>query len=200
MKIVVSTCKKYQHLLNGFAERFMQHWGDDFYVDIAGKDEAWSDQMIRICQMFKEDYFIRLCEDFWLTEQVDYENLFHAWQLATIRKYDRVGLQSVKDGYEHCSKKDPDTGWYKLDSDAEYLCSFEASIYKRTFLLKNLEPGRHIWETEVEMSRRTRGANVLIPPERIVKYTDATRRGQERAKIENGVMYVLQPGDVWKQV
>lgn len=182
MRIIVTTCPKYSHLLKGFAERFMQHWGDDFYVDVAGENEPWSDQMIRICQMFKEDYFIRLCEDFWLEQQVDYKNLFHAWQLAIIRNYDRIGLQSVKDGYEHCSKKDEATGWYKLDGDAEYLCSFEASIYKREFLLKYLERGKHIWETEVEMSKRARGAQVLVPPEKIIKYKDATRRGQSRVE------------------
>ena len=200
MKIIVTTCDKYKHLLKGFSERFMQHWGDDFFVDIAGKDESWSDQMNRVCRSFNEEYFIRLCEDFWLSEQVDYNGLFLAWRYAVAGKLDRVGLQSVFDGYEHCSKKDEKTGWFKLDPDAEYLCSFEASIWNRQFLLKHLKRGEHIWDAEIRMSKAARGANVLVPPKPIVFYKDATRRGQERAKIVDGHMHVLQPGDIWKDV
>lgn len=181
LKIYVTTCSKYKHLLEGFKERFDQYWGGGYTVDIS--DKSWSDQMIDLVSRIEDEYFIRLCEDFWILEPVNKNLLETAELLAEIAKPDRIGLQSVKDGYEHCSEegiKLNGHNFFKLKKNAEYMCSFEASIYKTEFLRNHLKPGLHIWESEIELSRGAKDALVYVSEEPVVKYKDATRRGKSR--------------------
>lgn len=181
MKIIITTCPKYKHLIQGFTERYMKYWGDSFEVDVAKEGEPWSDQMIRICDNLKDDYFIRLCEDFWINEPIDRELLFRLSMLNA----DRISLQSRADGYENCSREESIMGDYKLfrlEKNAEYMCSFEASIYRKEFLLNHLIPGLHIWESEIEMSRKAKDALVYVADKAVVKYKDATRRGKSRVE------------------
>ncbi|MEK9207447.1 MAG: hypothetical protein AAB922_03130 [Patescibacteria group bacterium] len=180
MKIVVTTCPKYEFLVPGFTERFNKFWGDEFLLDVAKEDESWSSQLLRICDSIDDEYIVRLCEDFWISG-FDREKYERAVWSANALGVDRLGLQSIKDYVPPCTESFSEE-LEKMKPGSEYMCSFEASIYRRKFLL-GLQPGRHIWECEIEMSQRNPNAFVLIPTERILEYKDATRRGELRVQI-----------------
>ena len=91
----------------------------------------------------------------------------------------------MNDGYIDCSSPYKDiTYLFQLHESAEYLCSFEASIYRRDFLKKYITPGQDPWQSEVETSRlcQNQGETIIVPKNIVSPYTDATRRGQSRIK------------------
>lgn len=181
--IIVTTCPKYAHLLEGFVSRFIKHWGRSFSVDIAQENESWSRQMKRVCQSITDSHFIRLCEDFWMYQDADVKRIDEVSAYAVHNGIPRIGLQGVDEGYKECSEPFQDDV-FKLKSSAEYLCSFEASIYCRDFLLRHLPEDAHIWESETSCSRSAReeSPTVLVTKEKLVFYKDATRRGQSRVE------------------
>lgn len=183
LPIIVTSSPKYAHLIPKFQELYQKHWGEDRTIlfSVASEGESWTDQMIRILLTVKWPYFIRLSEEFFFTDDVDKILLA---ELETMIQPDgifRIGLQTVHEGYDNCSKS-LQNGLFLLDKNAEYLASFEASIYKTSLLFPLLTSGEHIWEAEGSCSKKARelGYTVLVTEKRVLPYKDAMRRGQSR--------------------
>lgn len=199
--ILITTNGKYQHLLPDFFTLANKFWPGQktFIVDVAKPEESWTAQMIRVIDEQNLGGFIRLSEDFYLSQPVDVETLEHLCQVfdedASVF---RIGLQSVHDGYEGNVEQDGDL-WRVIK---DYSGSMEASILHGQELYPCLLAAgdMHVWEFEGFATRwiQERGCKALVPSQKVLSYMDATRRGETRIKREGNQFMILKPGDVWE--
>lgn len=194
MRVIVTTYSKKQHLLENFDRLMKKHWGVKYEVDISPEGEHKSDQLIRIANLIEDDYFILLQEDFYLYEDVDKNFLKECKEFAEGFEVDRFSLQARKDGYEMTSVDFGEVAGravYQLMPTERYLCSLEASIWRRKFLLENLESGYSDRSIELEMSKRVKqGSRIFVPEEPVLVYTDAFRGGEPRMVEKDGYLEV----------
>ena len=200
--IIVTTCDKYRHLLPEFAKRFNKYWKDGREVTVVGYtppqkelpsnfrfhslgiegDGKWTGQMIDFLEDFIHPFFIRLSEEFFIYHPVNLPLLMKVQKkLELDPNIYRIGLQTVHEGYDDQSSF-MGSDIFQLNYNAEYLSSFEASIYNTKKLKEYLIPGLHIWDAENNISNKARQnkERVLVTEERIIFYKDAMRRGESR--------------------
>lgn len=201
LKVIVTTYPRNAYLLDKFHSLLKKFWNRDYEIDIAKPDEKLSNQLSRIVNTIKDDYFILLKEDFYFLSEVDKNLMAKCEEFAVQEGVDRFSLQSVEDGYKNTSEVYKDIGGLKIFrilSSEKYLCSLEASIWKRQFLLDNLFLGGSDRDVELNMSKQVKGfAKIFVPEKKILDYTDALRGGQERIKWEGNKMILLTP-DGWQ--
>lgn len=210
LNIYVTTYSSYVHLLENFDKLFQKFWGGHYTIDVAREEERLSDQLLRLVNTIPEEYFILLKEDFYLLESVDKSFLEKCEKYAIEHKADRFSLQCVKDGYENTSNMVDtidETNIYQLSMQEQYLCSLEASIWRRDFLRRNLfrsgtiENGVGINDgsdanVEITLSRQVKEAAIFVPEKRVIVYTDAMRGGKPRVKFIENEFFMLSP-DGW---
>jgi hypothetical protein len=200
VQIVVTTCPEYAHLLEDFDYLFQKFWGADYIV--IGKDERrdYADNIIHGLSKLECEYIILLHEDFYIMRLVPIFQIDSLLNYA--RKYDvkRVSLQCIEDGYAGhiCDTDYPFL--YKVTSGFQYMCSLEASIWNREFLIGMLKPGENVWETELNCSKRNPDIHVIVPANRVLNYSDARIHGEVRIKLVDGVFHKLIPGDLWESL
>ena len=137
MNVFVITCTKHTNLLAEFSERFEKYWGGPFFVYVSDTDrEHWSNGVIKFLESIKDEYFILLHEDFYLTQPINKELLERLKKLAVELKADRVSLLGNHTPNRTFKLVEPDIFMHR--GTAKYQYSYEASIQKREFLLKNL--------------------------------------------------------------
>lgn len=207
---------KNSYLLNDFkylADKFL---GLPIIYDIAPENEKSSTQLKRLVGSVRDEYIILLKEDFYFHGKTDLQLLEKLCRYAIENKVDRLGLQSVKDGYEKNTKYHAEIAGekiYKLSYTEPYLCSLEASIWRRNFLDQHLVLDGSDRDIEVNMFRHLRGAirgdmlrsiNVLIPENKIFTYSDALINGETRIKLIDGWFHKLiqapDGGDLWQNL
>ncbi len=200
MRIIVTTCPAYAHLLDDFDYLFQKFWGVDYTVIGKDKKTVYAEQWDTALRAIDDEYFIMLHEDFYIVEPVDTDYINLLLEYAKEDNYQRVSLQCVKDGYEgHTKKVRPNIflpSLHQLNPGFQYMCSLEASIWHRETFLKVLRPGENVWQTEVRGSIRNPNIRVLLPEEQVVVYHDARIHGHERMKVINGTFHkIVQGGD-----
>lgn len=223
MTHLVLTSNKYKHLVKDFKMLFDRYFGEAniklvcFEIpedcgfepkDIISLGEGnltWSKQLKEALETLDDEHVVVWHEDHWLLRPVKIKtlNLIESYMKA-FPEIKRFSLQSVRDGYEGESKLHSDTidGYkmYQLDEKAQYLFSVEVSIWRRDFLLHNIDPSENHWEIELNMSRRCWGEKVMVLEEPVTYYKDAVRGGGEkRLRWENGELLLLVPGDTWEK-
>lgn len=219
VKIYVTTCNKNRHLVYNFAKLFNKFWSpnqpvtivcyqppdeqlpDNFSImSFGNEDDKKVAQLDRLVRTIDDEYFILMAEDFYLTQPVELAMLNTILNLYAMN-YDRLSLQSIADGYQDTSKFTGQylgTKLYYLENREQYLCSLEASVWRREFMKKYI--GQHKIQdssdrdVEIHMSNFARKDQpiVIVPEQRIVHYTDALRGGQPRIKFEDNKMIVLR--------
>lgn len=228
MIIAVSTCNKYRHLVYNFARLFNRFWDekqevlvfgylpsdetlpDNFrFISLGQADEPWSTQTLKILDQIPEEQFIFLREDFYLLKPVPVNKVKSLWDfMLGCRDYKRIGLQSFNDyaPEEKTMMKffaqiyTSDIKLWRMGWKSPYICSFEASIFRKDFLQKYMIAGESSQEAENNTSARARQDDnvVLIPEETILYYKDAFRGGREhRIEDRDGEIWNLTP-DGWK--
>jgi len=176
MNIYVLTCTKHVNLLHEFAERFEKYWGEPFFVYVSNTDlDHWSDGVLNFLRSIEDEYLILLHEDFYLTRPVNKELLEELKEKAIKFKADRVSL--LGNHSPDRIYKLNDTGLLSYKYQAPYQFSFEASIQKREFLIKNLKGGCNPWDAENNRVEKGKGL-ILVSEEAAISYQDKLRRGQ----------------------
>ena len=175
IKIIVITCEKHVDLLPEFSKRFSKYWGDSFFVFISNTPlEKWSDGVINLLESLQDKYVILLHEDFYLTVPIDKDLLNNLKKFALEHKVDRVSL---------CGNHTPDRtykyleGFYRHYSQADYQLSFEASIFRRKWLLEILKRGLNPWESEGNY-RFELDSMIISSGKAPVVYKDRLRKGK----------------------
>lgn len=198
MKILVTTHPRNADILPDFDLLFQRFWGGEYELIGVERDVGYSNALREKLDSIKDDRVIILCDDFYFIEPVDKSVLDKLIEFATHTNADRVSLQSIDDGYIGFTKLETTVAglkMYRIHEKHQYVCSFEASIWKREFLLKVLIPNENPWEAEVNSGFRARGHNVVFVPEkRVVQYRDAMIHGQPRIKVIDGEFHNLVPG------
>ena len=224
MNIYISTCNKYRHLLFNQAVLLNKFWDRNKKVKIFGKlppeeelpknfefvsmgeeDEEWSNQFIKILNQIPDTHFILLRDDFYFLEPVKKDILEDLEDYVEAHpNISRVGLQTLDEGYTDAVIPYDTTknGFqlYYLEQDHPYLCSFEASIFKKKFLEKYIVSGEDSRTAEINMSARAKDKAeiVLLTKERVLTYRDAMIGGEERIKFIDNSFYLLTP-DGWQR-
>ena len=205
IKIYVTTCKKQAWLLTHFDTLFHRFWNGEYKVFGQYGMKQYSDQLLDYFSTVDDDYLILLHEDFYFINKVDQKRVADLVEYARDYDVDRIGLQSLYDGYQGCAKKVDKTqggiDMYRLADRHNYVCSFEASIWRREFLLTHLVKGEDPWQTEVNARMRARVKNkIFITKEKTCDYRDAYIHNEQRIKVINGTFHLLVPGDTWEDL
>jgi len=180
--LIVHTCDRYRLLYPGFAYFFKKNWpyGD---VDISyyflteveeyqsslfkniktGKGE-WSDRLLNGLKQIPEEYVIYMQEDMWLNKPVSADTINKIIEYSLAKKSDLFKLSS-----NHVYHTKP-TGESinglsigLLDNDAsEYLMSHQVSIWKKSFLVEQLQYREHPWRNERKGTKRLKKLNPKI--------------------------------------
>ena len=213
LKTIVTTCLKYEYLIENFTKLYDKFCGEEFTVDVAKDKEKKSDQLLRILdglkdKYYKNQYFILLEDDFFLLREVDMCAFDEIWQYLCQKDFDRFSLQSrnqyLNKNWNLYSEKLPSRNIFRADDKVKCLFSLEASIWNKHFLRNYLERGLSDQEIEVKMSDKIRGTHytILALDKPVMTYKDACVGGQQRIKIENGKIYLLIEGgdgkDKWE--
>ena len=182
MNIYVLGCTKYAGLFGEFAERFQKYWGAPFFTYISNTDiEHWSDGVINFMESIRDEYFILLHEDFYLTEPVDIETINRLCGLAVSQNADRISLMG-----NHSPERTEKTEWYyKYKLNQPYQVSFEASIQRRGFLLDNLRPCENPWDSERNPIKRKVNGKIFVSERPCIFYGDKLRGGKLQGEIIN---------------
>ncbi len=206
MKIVVTTCRAYAHLLDDFDFLFKKFWGVPYEVIGADNDDGlsgYSDNLIAGLRDLTDEFVILLHEDFYITEPVDHARILRLREFAKENGMDRVSLQCIKDGYEGFVTSLGDR-LYKVNEGFQYIASFEASIWNRETLLRILFPREDPWQTELRCSSRNPTFNAVIPEIPVLIYHDARIHGQERIRVIDGSFHKLTGedanGPIWEDL
>ena len=131
--------------------------------------QHWSDGVIRFLNTIKDDSFVLLHEDFYLTQPVDKHGIENLWKHH--HAFDRVSLL----GNHTPSRTEKWNEFFVHRHEGEYQFSFEASIQNKHFLLENLKPGLDPWESERVMAKVAKG-KVLSSEHPVIWYEDKSRR------------------------
>jgi len=176
IKILVLTCPEYEHLIPEFTERFDKYYSPREFSIWCG-DHEWSTDLITALYTVTDEYLIILHEDFFFTEKVDLDALDKI--IEYMHKHKKVGRIGLVGAHTRERVFHHEDIYWKHKDDAEYLCSFEASIWRKSFLTKYLRRGEDPWVGEVQTSRRAKGKGetVLWAEKPILIYKDAMRRG-----------------------
>ena len=181
--IYVLGCTRYAGLFGEFAERFQKYWGSPFFAFISNTDLAhWSNGVIDFLSSIKDDYFILLHEDFYLTEPPKLDLIDLLISEARRRDADRISLM----GNHSPERVVPlSAGLYQYTSGQPYQYSFEASIQKKDFLIRYLKRDESPWEAETHRIKEGINGKVFCSARPAIFYGDKLRRGELQEEIIN---------------
>lgn len=165
MKIYVSTCDKYDHLLPGFAYLFNKYWGADQEVHVLGfrqppelpanfvfhsmepvETVPWSTNMRRFFSQVEDDHFIFLFDDYWLTNKIDHKKIAEFEDLLVSDKLAKFDLTFFLRIYPYDQYKD---GFIKSRRNNLFRLSTQPAIWSKDFWMKWINPGLTPWQFEI---------------------------------------------------
>lgn len=202
MKLAVLTCDTHTFLLKGFAYLFNKYWSDGQLVDIYGTIppsfplpsnfrftelsraypfEQWTDSVLEMMRLINEDQFIFMLEDYWLTEQVNLDQVKFLYTLMQSSWLDRKVLRVDLTADRASQRNYPvyaarDLHIIETVPGSPYQMSFQAAIWNKKLLQKVLIKGENAHEAELDGSIRLGfGYKVYGTTEWPVKYRPVYR-------------------------
>lgn len=191
MRIVVSTCGKYHHLLPGFFWCFRKYYGDacvDLVTDIPWATESagvtqyaagtasWSRLVGSYLSQTTGPYLL-LLDDYWLTRHVEHTMINAAADLIAGGQCDKVDLSLNTACFAHALMAD--TRFIRAESTAPYRTSLQPAIWSRGMLHAMAAGDKGIWQAETQ---HPFSPNYTIlqwnTPERVYDYANIYRKGK----------------------
>jgi hypothetical protein len=178
--LLVHASDRYQLLFKGFEYFFSKHWNTECrryfateeieanvrgFKNIKSGRGAWSDRLRNLLtHHISEEYVLYMQEDMWFTKPVDPNFINSMFQLAASHNWPLIKLHSSNVYYTR------QTSIYLqgfnvtlLDNNhSEYLMSHQISLWRRDFLIEQLENNEHPWRNEKRGSLRLRDRNPII--------------------------------------
>ncbi len=174
-KVYVLGCTNFKHLFQEFSMRFEKHWGGKYYPLISNTPlERWSDGVLYHLHNMRDDYFILLSEDFYMVKDADLESVERLVKFAKEKKADRVSLMGNHSPHRTVSVGED---MWKYLPNMPYQVSFEASVYKKSFLVQNMRMGENPWESETRPNQEKINGDVYCSTKPVIWYGDKIRRG-----------------------
>ena len=189
-----------KHYLESFlllAERF---YLSPVSVHMAEKDEPKSNQLRRLLESIDDEYLILLEVDFYFRKHVDMSLIECICQFCKQQSIDRFSLQSKNDydftDWPETNHKIGEHRVYKTDPRVTILFSLEASVWKRSFLLSQLQDGWNDAEIEVQASNNIRKSDayeIRALDTVVIHYRDAMLDGKQRIWVHKNPLRFTVP-------
>ena len=194
MRITVSTCDKYKHLLPGFAYLFNKYWHPDQAVTVLGfappdnelppnfefvsmaptETQSWTDHHREWLEKQNDELILFLLDDYWLIAPVRLDAIKKLETEILEEPADKGDLNADMYGkHNQRINRMPlphKPGYVKADPMAAYRSTTQPCIWRRDFLLELMIPGRTPWEFEIKGNDLTRD-KLIIAPEGITRAT-----------------------------
>lgn len=143
--------------------------------------DRWSDGLIKLLQVTKDDLVEIYLEDYWLMRSTNQQATSWAYEYMRVREdvlrmdlsSDRLYAKSLRDA-ESIDCVD------FIEAKGQYSLSFQASIWRKAALLDVLEPGETPWQTELNGTERVNASpwRVMGTRQWPVKYQIVVNKGQ----------------------
>jgi len=194
MKIIVTTCDEYLRYLKGFVYMFNKHWSSDAEATVLGYNAPpfdlpdnfkfvslgdqkrygndWTSALIPFFKKLPDEYFILLLDDCYILN-VDNSLLCEA------EKHMVEGVEKVRLTFDTRPGDRKDANFKIMEQDTSYRLSLQPSFIRRDYFLKYLIPGKTIHDYEINHDAvRNDGAQILLPKQNIIYYSNLVRRGK----------------------
>lgn len=190
MRILVSTCDKYDHLLPGFSMQWNRYWGvpvtvlgfrqppplpENFsFISMGVENMSWSAHLRDAIKDIRDDAIVLLFDDYWLTASVDESKVSR--MRAFVKGFaDKADLSR---NTEHFAHKAFGGDLIEATKDAQYRTSTQPAIWSRAFLLKLLGTGEYNpWQFELQHRPEVSEGRVVGTREQIVKFANIYYKG-----------------------
>ena len=197
MKVIVTTCNEYLHVLRGFAYMFNKYWVPGTNVTVLGYsipsfdlpdnfefisigeqekyDRDWTSALIPFFKQLPDKYFVLLLDDFYVLGIN--ESLLREAEEHMANGIERVHFTIGSRGGIYCTRKDDN--FNILNQDANYRLSLQPSFFRRDYFLKYLNPGKSIWQYETQHKEpKNDGAQILVPKRDIAPFSNLVHKGK----------------------
>lgn len=194
MKIIVTTCNEYLHILRGFIYMFNKHWSSDAEVTILGynhpaynlppnfkfislgKQEEygseWTTTLIPFFRQLPDEYFILLLDNSYILGIN--KPLLHKAESHVIDGVEKIHLTNLGG---RVLKEEKDADFNIWGQDAKYRLSLHPIFIRKDYFLKYLVPGKTIWKYELNHeAAKNDGAQILVPKQNIIPCSDFVTR------------------------
>jgi len=204
MRVIIYSSDKTSWSLRPFAWLFHRYWSEEIPVSVFGNSplpfalpdnftftsvgqfqpvEEWTTDLIAALHSIKDSIICLMMDDYWLNRQVDEQavtwcqNYMHCFpevarfDLCTDRLYSPGIVDYDKVSYLDIIRGDP---------EAPYHFSYQASLWRREYLLRCIVPHQSPWDSEMSGDQRLRatGGIVLGTRQGPMRYTIAVQRGK----------------------
>ena len=199
MRILVSTCDKYDYLLPGFAWCFNKFWPHQT-VDVLGyrqppalpanfvfhslnpvEDKPFTFYMRKYIADMPDHHFVFLFDDYWLKDYVA-TVLVSIMEQEVIAGAAKGDLSQNTQYFAHGLFKSMGPGNPRLiiaEQNAGYRTSTQPCIWQRDYLLKLMDPkGLTPWEFELQGTAANDGAKIVGTEMQLYKYANVVHKGQ----------------------
>ena len=180
-KVYVLGCENFKHLFQEFGFRFEKHWGGKYYPLISNTPlDKWSDGVLYYLHKIADEYIILLSEDFYMVKDTDLKAVERLVKIAKEKKADRVSLMG-----NHSPHRTVNVGedLWKYLPNMPYQLSFEASIYRTSFLTEHMRMGENPWQSETNRNAEQLNGNVYCSTKPVIWYGDKIRRGMIQEEV-----------------
>jgi len=168
MRILVTTSDQHLHLLTPYAILFNKYWPnqdvtilgfddsnlptlpDNFdYVSLGKQSDFgrfYTDPLMPYIEELKEDYFVVMCGDSFITDYVDLQRMQLLEKEISLGNAEKAMLDTHLNVYSVKYK----TGMMKMLPNAPYRTSLHPAIWKKEYFQKYLKPNFTIWDFEIK--------------------------------------------------
>ena len=191
MKIIVSTCDKYDHLLPGFAMQWNRHWGapvtvlgfrqppllpENFeFISMGEESRSWSAHIRDEIARMRDREIIFLFDDYWLTARVDQAKVERMRKLVE----DGAVKGDLSRNTVHFAHRDIGGGLVEAAADAQYRTSTQPAVWDRSYLLSLLGTGEYNpWQFELQHTPEVTRGSIIGSHEQIVRFANIYYKGE----------------------
>lgn len=202
MRVIVTTCDKYDHLLPGMAWTFNKYWGQAQRVDVLGfrpppalppnfafhslaakETQPWSTHLRTFFLAQPDEYFVWLLDDYWLIKPVNHNEVAVMEGVVKNDKADKGDLSKNTIAFEHTEyPKNP--GLVLASQTANYRTSTQPCIWRRSYLLHLMQPGLNPWQFELSGLASNDGGVIVGPQRQIYVYANVCYKGKPHHMID----------------
>lgn len=209
LKIIIPTCDKYIHLLEGLMYTINKFWPLNNKFIILGYKEPnfklnqnwefvslgidrgpneWSNDLISFFKSFNDEYFINLIDDTLMTRISDVEKIQRVFNYMQNNKLVKKvflhgsltsGNKSLYGPIELTPISDLNNEFYDVNQIAYYRSSLQSAIWSKDYFLTLLKPNMTPWDFELQHTRND-GARILTTKENHpTMYSHLYRKGNQ---------------------
>ena len=193
MRIVISTCNKYDHLIPGCLLLLNRYWPGQTVDIVASRalvdlptnatvtipgpdDEPWTTRIRTYLAGISDKYFVFIFDDYWLTTPVDSARVAVIEKLVATYKAAKGDLSGNTAYFEHETYQ-PNPELVTAAQGAQYRTSTQPAIWAHEYLFNLLQPGKDPWQFELTAPATYDSRIIIGPRTPIFNYANVYYKG-----------------------